>query len=138
MFNIFKVSVPMPTLLPMDTDDGTLATYISVVNPAVGAADIVEIVVVTNVVTPTWKLPFNEDISVLKPEMLTKSPGSKVWLLGVNTLIIFSDHLKTEFSNVSKEVSTFVISFPPISDMSATNPSPFVFVLSNSNTSSIL
>ena len=78
MFNIFKVSVPIPTLLPMDTDDGILATYISVVNPAVGAADIVEIVVVTNVVMPTWKLPFNEDMSVLKPEMLTKSPGSKV------------------------------------------------------------
>ena len=138
MFNTFKVSVPIPTLLPTETDDGIFATNISVVNPAVGAAVTVEIVVVENVVIPTVKVLFNDDMSVLNPEILTESPGFKLWLIGVFTFILFSDHVKTEFSIFSTVVFKFDIALPPISDTVDTKPSPLVSVLSNSKFSPIL
>ena len=51
-FKILKVSAPIWMLLPTETDSGILATYISVVNPALGESTIVDIVFVTNEVIP--------------------------------------------------------------------------------------
>ena len=73
MFNIFKVSVPIPILLPAETKLGMSATNISVVKPADGDGDIVEIVVEENVVTPILKELFNFDMSVDNPDILIKS-----------------------------------------------------------------
>ena len=130
MFNIFKVSVPMPTLLPMDTDDGTLATYISVVNPAVGAADIVEIVVEENVVTPILKELFNFDMSVDNPDILIKSLFLKSWLDSVKIDISFSDHVITDPVFTPTWVSIEDIDFPSTDDTMDIKPSPPVPSLS--------
>ena len=73
MFNIPKVSVPIPILLPTETESGILDTNISVVNPADGDPLIVDIVVVVEVVTPILKELFKDDISVERPDILTIS-----------------------------------------------------------------
>ena len=119
MLRIFKVSVPIPMLLPMVTDVGILATNISVDNPANGDAEIVEIVLVVKVVTPTENELFNLEISVDIPDILTKSPVSKSWFSGVITVILSSDHKRTAsfISLISDSiVSTFLPSTSEMTD----------------------
>ena len=79
MSNICKVSVPIPILLPTETDSGIEDTYISVVNPTVDDGSIVEIPDALKEVTPTVWLPFNWDNVDANPEIDITSPSEKVW-----------------------------------------------------------
>ena len=132
MFNILSVSVPIPILLPVETEDGISDTNISVVNPTLaGDAVIVDIVVVVNVVTPILNELFKIEISVDNPDIFTTSLFCKLWFFSVKTFILFCDHVMTELSFFSTTVSIDCIGFPEISDTNDTKLSPWVPVLSN-------
>ena len=101
MFNIFNVSVPIPTT--------TISTITA--SPSAGL--------------------FNIERSVDNPDILTTSLFFRLWFMLVKILIWFSDQVMIELSFFSIVVSTDCIAFPEIFDINDTNPSPSVFWLSN-------
>ena len=67
--------------------------------------------------TPIENELFNIEISVDNPDILTKSPVSKMWFFGVTTVTFCSDHKITESVISVISVSILLIVLPSTSEI---------------------